>query len=123
MATKDDIIQREKEKTMGQAGEVIGRTQAGPIEKLPNLKKRQRAIYWREDPKGSGNWIQGKHPPMITKNQFLLVQEILSGRSKPRPQKHSFTYAGLFQCGNCGASITPDYKIKKQKEVKFFGTI
>jgi len=68
-----------------------------------------------EYPKGNGNWIQGKHPPMITKNQFLLVQEILSGRSKPRPQKHSFTYAGLFQCGNCGASITPDYKIKKQK--------
>lgn len=68
-----------------------------------------------EYPKGSGNWIQGKHPPMITKNEFLVVQEILSGRSKPRPQKHSFIYAGLFQCGNCGASITPDYKIKKQK--------
>ena len=68
-----------------------------------------------EYPRGSGNWMQGKHGPMITKNEFLLVQEILSGRSKPRPQKYNFTYAGLFKCGYCGASITADYKTKRQK--------
>lgn len=35
----------------------LGQTQVGPIEKVP-LKSRVRAIYWREHPQGSGNWVQ-----------------------------------------------------------------
>ncbi len=68
-----------------------------------------------EYPAGSGNWIEGKHEPMISKSEFLRVQELLSGKSKPRPQVHEFTYAGLFSCATCGASITPDFKVKHQK--------
>ncbi len=67
-----------------------------------------------EYPRGSGNWIKGKHPSMINKNQYMLIQEMLSERSKPRPQKHNFTYTGLFECDYCGASITAEQHIKTQ---------
>ncbi len=29
---------------------------------------------WFEYPKGSGNWFQGKHKPMITEDEFNEVQ-------------------------------------------------
>jgi hypothetical protein len=39
--SKQTIIEREKEKLMS---DVIGQTQVGVLEKIPNLKKRQRSI-------------------------------------------------------------------------------
>ena len=70
---------------------------------------------WYEWQKGSGNWIQGKHEPMITEEEFDRAQKILGKKGKPRPKKHRFAYTGLIRCGNCGAMITAEEKIKRQK--------
>ncbi len=96
--------------------------------KKPETKFSKSGVYrlltnsfyygYFEYPVSSGNWIHGKHPPMITKNQFLMVQEMLSDNSRPRPQKYSFTYVGLFKCGHCGASITAEAKTKRPKNGK-----
>ena len=63
-----------------------------------------------EYPRGSGNWYQGKHEPMITQEEFEKVQMILGRRDNPRAQKYDFPFRGLIRCGECGSVITPDEK-------------
>lgn len=58
---------------------------------------------------------EGKHEPMITKKEFDMAQNIINGRLKSREKYLDFAYTGLIRCGECGASITAEYKIKKQK--------
>ncbi len=65
-----------------------------------------------EYPKGSGIWHTGKHQPMITKEEFDLVQFYLGKRGKPKPKTRSFSYTGLIVCGECGANITAEEKFQ-----------
>ncbi len=57
----------------------------------------------------------GKHEPMISKADFDLAQSIIDGRSSPKAQQHVFAFTGLMKCGECGASITAEKKVKHQK--------
>ena len=68
-----------------------------------------------EYPKHSGNWYQGKHKPMITKKEYDKLQIILGRKGKPRPQKHEFPFTGMIRCGECGAMITAEERVKIQK--------
>lgn len=69
-----------------------------------------------EYPMGSNNWYKGMHKPMVTEEEFERVQSLLGdNRSRPRPLTRRFAFTGLMLCGNCGASITAEEKIKKQK--------
>ena len=68
-----------------------------------------------EYPKGSGNFYKGKHDPMITVTEYNRIQKLLGRKGRPCPQKHSFPFRGLIRCGECGAMITPENKIKYQK--------
>ena len=66
-----------------------------------------------------GTLYNGTHEPLISKALFDAVQERMKRRSKPtqdktKPLKY-FPYRGLFVCGECGATITPEHKVKKQK--------
>jgi len=70
---------------------------------------------WYEWPKGSDNWIQGKHEAMITQQEFDHIQFLLGRKGRPRPKNHIFAFTGLMCCGSCGASITAEEKYKKQK--------
>jgi site-specific DNA recombinase len=56
---------------------------------------------------------KGKHKPLITIDEFNRIQEILGQRGcKRRPQRHDFTYAGMFKCNFCGCGITAEHKTK-----------
>jgi site-specific DNA recombinase len=68
-----------------------------------------------EWPKGSGNWYQGKHEPMISIDEYDKVQILLGRKGKPRPKRHTFTFIGTMKCGECGASITAEEKNKVQQ--------
>lgn len=68
-----------------------------------------------EYPKNSGNWYIGKHEPMITKDEYDLIQSLLGRHGKPRPIKREFAFTGLITCGECGAAITAEFKTKIQK--------
>ncbi len=68
-----------------------------------------------EYPRGSGNWIVGKHHKMISREEFDKVQEIIGNKPMPRPKAHNFAFRGPLFCGECGALITAESKTKKQK--------
>ena len=63
-----------------------------------------------EYPKGSGNWYEGKHEPMITQAEYDRVQTLLGSRGKPRIKRHNFPFTGLIRCGECGAMVTAEEK-------------
>lgn len=68
-----------------------------------------------EYPCGSGNWHEGKHEPMITKQEYDRIQLLLGKQGKIKRQKKFFAFRGFIECGECGASITAENKIKRQK--------
>lgn len=57
-----------------------------------------------------GEEFEGCHEPLTSKATFQRVQDIFSGRNqtkaKPASEK-DFLYRGLFTCGICGCSISP----------------
>ncbi len=86
---------------------------------LGNLYKilENHFYYGRfEFPKQSGNWYNGAHEPIITKDLFDLVQErIKSQILQPRSEQKEFAFTKIMTCGLCGSGITADEKFKKQK--------
>ena len=68
-----------------------------------------------EYPKGNGNWYKGKHEPMITEQEYDRIQILLGRKGKPRPKTHTFAFRGLIRCGECGAMVTAEEKVKRQK--------
>jgi site-specific DNA recombinase len=64
-----------------------------------------------EYPKGSGQWYQGQHEPMVSEVEFKCVQRILRQDTNPRPSKEfALPFRGLIKCGDCGSSITAHIK-------------
>jgi len=96
-----------------------------PTKKNPNGKPLCRSAIYRifTNPFYYGYFeygrpkqlYKGNHEPMITEEDFDIVQKLLGRKGRPRPQKHRFAFTGLMRCGNCGAMITAEEKIKHQK--------
>lgn len=76
----------------------------------------QNSFYYGtfEFPYKSGNWYQGKHEPLITKELFDLTQEQLK-RDRIVRESKEFAFTKLMTCGLCGSGITADEKYKKLK--------
>jgi len=67
-----------------------------------------------EFPVGSGNWYDGVHKPIITKELFDLARgEIKTQVIKSQGKEFAFTK--LMKCGVCDSGITADEKFKKLK--------
>lgn len=67
-----------------------------------------------EFPRNSGNWYQGKHEPLITKELFDLTQEQLK-RDRIVQESREFAFTKLITCGHCGSGISACEKYKKLK--------
>jgi DNA invertase Pin-like site-specific DNA recombinase len=59
-----------------------------------------------------GQTFQGKHPPMITLDEFEHVRSIMSRAGRPR-QTRSFAYTGMIRCGECGFAVTGEEKVNR----------
>lgn len=77
----------------------------------------QNPIYYGsfEYPRKSGNWYQGKHEPIVTKELFDKVQEQMKRDNIVR-QSHEFIFTKLMTCGLCGSGITAEEKYKQLKD-------
>jgi len=68
-----------------------------------------------EHPLGSGNWYEGKHKPIITKELFDLAQAQLKRDQIVRENKE-FAFTKLFTCGKCGSGVSAEDKYKKLRD-------
>jgi site-specific DNA recombinase len=67
----------------------------------------------------NGEIFAGSHQPLVARELWNKVQEVLAGRNakKTRRVKHDFAFSGLIQCGHCGCAVVGD--IKKQRYVYY----
>ncbi|PIR89609.1 MAG: hypothetical protein COU07_01795 [Candidatus Harrisonbacteria bacterium CG10_big_fil_rev_8_21_14_0_10_40_38] len=98
-----------------------------PTKKYAGLKPLSRSNIYKiftnpfyygyfEYGKGADRQLyKGNHEPMITEEEFDRVQKILGRKGKPRPKEHRFAFTGLMRCANCGAMVTAEEKVKRQK--------
>ncbi|MEI6528283.1 MAG: recombinase family protein [bacterium] len=68
-----------------------------------------------ERPVGSGNWYQGKHKPLISKDLYDKAQAQLKRDQIVRENKE-FAFTKLFTCGYCGSGISAEEKYKPLKD-------
>ncbi len=69
-----------------------------------------------EYPRNSGNWYQGKHEPLITKELFDAVQLQLKGNALKTREEREFAFTRIMTCGLCGSGISACEKYKKLKD-------
>lgn len=77
----------------------------------------QRRYYTGEIDNSRGEWIRGKHPPIIDVETFARAQEALRrrrlGGSRPRRDSEAETFTWIMRdvarCGHCGAKMTAAY--------------
>lgn len=90
------------------------RTTGGtPLSQSAMYKLFTRPFYYGsfEFPAGSGNWYEGTHEPMITKEEYDRVQMLLGRKGNPRPSEHfKFPFTGIIKCGECDSMITAEVK-------------
>jgi len=62
----------------------------------------------------NGQTFQGRHPAMISVQEFRIVQRLLGREERRKPEKHDFAFTGMIRCGECGAMVTADVHTKKE---------
>jgi DNA invertase Pin-like site-specific DNA recombinase len=68
-----------------------------------------------EFPRNSGNWYEGKHKPIITKELFDQAHVQLKRDQIVRENKE-FAFTKLFTCGLCGSGVSAEEKYKQRKD-------
>lgn len=61
----------------------------------------------------NGKNYNGIHESIISQELFDTVQNINNLKTRPRPIKHNFLYAGFVRCAECGCLFTPAVKVKR----------
>ena len=70
---------------------------------------------------GDFNWggkhYRGTHEPIVSKELFDRVQEVLveKGRRRTRQQKHHWAFQGLVSCGHCGCALVGELKTQNRQ--------
>lgn len=60
-----------------------------------------------------GKTYPGRHPAMVTLDEFDRIQELLGRPRQPRPKIREFAFTGLIRCGACGLSVTAEEKVNR----------
>ncbi len=56
----------------------------------------------------TGETCPGVHEPLISVQIFNRVQAVRAGKAGKKVTRHDHTYRGLFRCGRCGMTMTPE---------------
>lgn len=71
--------------------------------------------------------VKGKHPPMVTRAQFNLVQDILDGRrTKQLPKikrirdNPDFPLRRIVKCGQCGTGLTGSWSTGRRSKFAYY---
>ncbi len=55
----------------------------------------------------------GKHPSIVTIDDFERVQRLLGRPGRDRRKQHEFAFTGMLRCGECGFSVTAEHKTNR----------
>lgn len=95
------------------------RTKTGKPLTLSNIYIILKSTFYYgefEYPAKSGNWYQGKHEPIITKDLYHQVQGKITNEYLVRTQDKEFAFTRMITCGLCGSGVTADEKFKNLKD-------
>jgi site-specific DNA recombinase len=97
-----------------QAAGMIFRKSGNPVPKATVHKILHNRIY-TGDFDFDGRMYRGKYEPIISRELWQRVQEIIQQRLGRRrhKQKHDFAFSGLIACGHCGCSLVGELKKKR----------
>lgn len=62
-----------------------------------------------------GELHQGKHQPMITKEEFDAAQRLIGKKRIRKDKSKPFAFTGLVQCSECGCMVTAEERNMKNK--------
>lgn|SRR5579884_164045 len=108
---------------MAQKAGMIFRKSGAPVATVTVHKMLRNRIYTGDfDWNGKTYSGKGKFEPIVTRELWLRVQEILDNRfnKRHRKVKHNFAFSGLIECGHCGCSLVGE--IKKGRYVYYHCT-
>lgn len=57
-----------------------------------------------------GKLYIGNHTPLVSKELFDMVQQVIHNKNRPRAKTHFFPLRGFLVCDNCGCSLTASLK-------------
>jgi DNA invertase Pin-like site-specific DNA recombinase len=63
--------------------------------------------------RATGETWKGRHPPMISKDEYDHAQELLGRPNNVRPKYHEFPFTGLIRCGGCNGMVTAEVHVKR----------
>ncbi len=61
----------------------------------------------------NGESYAGAHTPMISRDEFERVQELLGRPNRRHHKRYLFAFTGLIRCGECSAMITAEEKVNR----------
>lgn len=92
----------------------VGRRSGRPLTRSEVHRILMNPIYCGEF-RWSGRTWPGTHTPIISRDLFQRVQAMLAER-RQRPvgaARLSFAFRGIFTCGRCGSTFTPERHVKR----------
>lgn len=70
-------------------------------------------VYCGYIKRGDMQEVKGKWEPLITREKWLVLQEVLDDHDKPYQSRWFHPFKKLIKCGKCGSSITAYTKMKE----------
>jgi site-specific DNA recombinase len=89
---------------------------------LSTVHRMLRARIYMGEFEWNGRVYQGSQQPIVSRELWERVQDVLDGRhaKRHRRAKHDFAFSGLIECGHCGCAVVAE--IKKQRYVYYHCT-
>ncbi|MBT7431773.1 hypothetical protein HN784_02955 [bacterium] len=85
----------------GMTNSAGGRVRANSFQKILRNPFYHGLIRWKRRSTQQFHFYEGNHEPIITKNLFDKVQDILDGRTQKITARHNYTYSKMIRC-ECG---------------------
>ncbi|MEK7712232.1 MAG: recombinase family protein, partial [Pseudomonadota bacterium] len=87
----------------------LGRARSGKPLALGSIKRLLMHPFYVGQFYLKGELYEGSHEPLISRELFQRVQEVMARRGKAHTKRrHTFPFLGLVHCGECGGAITAE---------------
>jgi site-specific DNA recombinase len=86
------------------------RTRTGKKVLKSHVQRILSTIFYTGLMEREGKYYNGNHQALISKDTFDKAQDVMHGRSHPRPKRLFFPLRGFLKCDNCGCALTASLK-------------